>query len=113
MQVWREACHADVALLNAGTLRSGEHSSTPWRTSMGAACKHSGDPCVGNFPLATSSMPDFWRPTSSLASSPTDRIHPAGEVTHRDLVSVLPMLDETVVIEVTGEHCAVLAPCLH
>ncbi|EFN55639.1 hypothetical protein CHLNCDRAFT_57826 [Chlorella variabilis] len=30
------------------------------------------------------------------------RIHPAGELTHRDLVSILPMLDETVVIQVSG-----------
>ena len=33
-----------------------------------------------------------------------DRIHPAGPLTHRDLVSVLPMLDETVIIEVTGKE---------
>lgn len=31
-----------------------------------------------------------------------DRIHPAGALTHRDLVSILPMLDDTVVIRVTG-----------
>ncbi|KAL4419585.1 hypothetical protein ABPG77_004834 [Micractinium sp. CCAP 211/92] len=32
----------------------------------------------------------------------SDRIHPAGELTHRDLSSILPMLDDTVKIQVTG-----------
>lgn len=30
-------------------------------------------------------------------------MHPAGDLTHRDLVTILPMLDETVVIQVSGE----------
>ncbi|PSC74575.1 5 -C-terminal domain-containing [Micractinium conductrix] len=51
--VWRDACSADVALLNGGTLRS-------------------------------------------------NRIHPAGELTHRVLVAILPMIDDTVKIQVTG-----------
>lgn len=38
-----------------------------------------------------------------LPRAPADRVHPAGALTHRDMVSVLPMLDETVVVEVTGE----------
>ncbi|KAI3425775.1 hypothetical protein D9Q98_007750 [Chlorella vulgaris] len=53
--VWREACHADVALCNGGTFRS-------------------------------------------------DSMHPAGDLTHRDLVTILPMLDETVVIQVSGKQ---------
>lgn len=31
-------------------------------------------------------------------------IHPAGQFTYRDLVSVLPMLDETTVLKVTGQQ---------
>ena len=46
-----------------------------------------------------------------LPSVLTDRIHPAGELTYRDLVSVLPMLDETVVIEVTGVQLPAPVTC--
>ncbi|KAG2442607.1 hypothetical protein HXX76_002692 [Chlamydomonas incerta] len=51
--VWRKAANAQIAILNAGSLRS-------------------------------------------------DTIHPPGQMKARDWVSILPMLDETVVIECTG-----------
>ena len=35
-----------------------------------------------------------------------DRVHPAGPLTHRDLLQMLPMLDETVVIQVNGAQLA-------
>lgn len=31
-------------------------------------------------------------------------MHPAGELTHRDLSCILPMLDDTVVLQATGQQ---------
>lgn len=37
----------------------------------------------------------------------SDRIHPAGKFTMRDLTNILPMLDSLCVLEVTGLFCFV------
>lgn len=34
----------------------------------------------------------------------SDAVHPPGPLTYRDLVNVLPMMDETVVLRVTGQQ---------
>lgn len=34
----------------------------------------------------------------------SDLIHPAGPLTYRDLLNILPMMDETVVLQVTGQQ---------
>ena len=34
----------------------------------------------------------------------SDTLHPTGQLTHRDLVAILPMMDETIVLEVTGSQ---------
>lgn len=36
----------------------------------------------------------------------SDRIHPEGTLTKRDLIEILPMLDETVILQVTGAQLA-------
>jgi hypothetical protein len=41
-----------------------------------------------------------YAPAAPRLAARADRIHPAGQLTHRDLISILPMLDGTVMIEV-------------
>lgn len=41
---------------------------------------------------------------AAAATSRSDVIHPAGPLICRDLVSILPMLDETVVLQATGQQ---------
>ncbi|KAL4457316.1 hypothetical protein ABPG75_012181 [Micractinium tetrahymenae] len=124
--VWREACHSDVALLNGGTLRSGAASRVTWEAaSISLLHFVYRGLCVPSFPPATALHHPAGKPppllqaarcppdcrlvlsarpsaTRSPPPTPADRIHPAGELTHRDLSSVLPMLDNTVKIQVTG-----------
>jgi len=92
---WRLASKADLAVLN----RRAPHE--PWRT--GVACH---TPCTiwtsRMYKGSSSDMRSFCCGCCS-GTLRSDTIHPKGPLTMRDLVAILPMLDETVVLEASGQ----------
>jgi hypothetical protein len=44
------------------------------------------------------------RGSLGLLQRRSDAVHPAGMLTHRDLSTILPMLDDTVVLQATGQQ---------
>ncbi len=52
----------------------------------------------------------YLSPPCTFPLSRSDMVHPAGPLRHRDLVAILPMLDETVVLECTGAQVCIRVP---
>jgi hypothetical protein len=119
--VFRRACSADVCIMNSGTFRC----VRVWCVCMGGGVRgvcvrgcgqrnvvRSGLGRLSRVQVAHQQLLQHYTLTASLPCLPpiaagthtrSDTVHPAGPLTYRDLLNILPMLDDTVVLKVGGE----------